>query len=77
MKLELVVDGQLVAEFDGSAEKALHFQAKTFQSMAEAQSELSNAKNERSCKKFSALHEMNFGSLKTVPKDHQQADLKS
>ena len=69
MKVELVVNGVVMTEFNGASEDAFRFQASIFQFMAEAQSEFITTANERSRNAFSMLNEMQFGISKTAPMD--------
>lgn len=68
MKVELMVDGLTVAEFNGTLAGALSFQASTFRYLSEAQSESANAHNKRSRNAFAKLNEIQFGIIKKDPK---------
>ena len=77
MKVELVVNGLSVAEFEGTFGSAMQFQAAIYQYMAEAQSEWMNSLNKQSRMAFSKLNEIQFGITKTVPTDPHSADPKA
>lgn len=69
MKVELLVNGSPVAEFDGSDENLLRFQAVTYHYLAEAQNESKKIATGFSRAKFSKLNELQFGNSKTAPTD--------
>lgn len=77
MKVELLVNDIVVAEFNGSVSELLRFQATTFQCMADAQQEHEDTRKKRSREMFERLNALQLGTPRTAPTDHQQGDPES
>lgn len=69
MKVEVVVDGEVINSFHGDMTASLRFQASIFMAMAEAQEEFEKERAGRLQRAYETLNNLQFGVTKTVPTD--------